>query len=371
MALSYWEHKTWLSRIGFTVVGSGIVGLNCALALKQAHPKAKVVVLERGVLPNGASTKNAGFACFGSVSELLNDLEHHTEAQVVQLVKTRAEGILALRELLGDTALDYHQWGGHDLFLKADTERFEHCLGQLQYLNTLLAPIFGKKTFVQTKNIFGLEGVQDHLITQVHEGQLNTGKMMHALLHKVQQLGIVVLNGVTVTGFEANPGHVTVATDHFEYRTQQLYLATNGFAKQLIKTDVQPARAQALITKPLPLPPPRGTFHLDQGYYYFRNVDGRVLLGGGRNLDFATETTFEQGETALVRKELERLLKEVILPGVPFEVDRYWSGIMGVGHQKKPMVEALHPNVACGVGLGGMGVAMGTAVGRSLAAALD
>ncbi len=32
MNLSYWEYKTWLSNIDYTIVGSGIVGLNCALA---------------------------------------------------------------------------------------------------------------------------------------------------------------------------------------------------------------------------------------------------------------------------------------------------------------------------------------------------
>ena len=71
MNLSYWEYKTWLSNIDYTIVGSGIVGLNCALALREEHPHAKIVVLEKGVLPQGASTKNAGFACFGSISEIL------------------------------------------------------------------------------------------------------------------------------------------------------------------------------------------------------------------------------------------------------------------------------------------------------------
>lgn len=75
MYLSYWEYKTWFKNVDFTVLGSGIVGLNCALKLREKFPKSKIIVLEKGFLPAGASTKNAGFACFGSMSEILEDLK--------------------------------------------------------------------------------------------------------------------------------------------------------------------------------------------------------------------------------------------------------------------------------------------------------
>ena len=89
MQLSYWEIKSWFTHIDYTIVGSGIVGLNCALQLKQKFPKANILVLEKGILPQGASTKNAGFACFGSLSEILDDLKTHSEQEVLELVKKR------------------------------------------------------------------------------------------------------------------------------------------------------------------------------------------------------------------------------------------------------------------------------------------
>ena len=89
MKFSYWEYKTWFSNVDFTIVGGGIVGLCCAFFLKKKHPNRKVVVLERGILPQGASSKNAGFACFGSISEILSDLKTHSEEQVLELVKKR------------------------------------------------------------------------------------------------------------------------------------------------------------------------------------------------------------------------------------------------------------------------------------------
>jgi hypothetical protein len=47
----------------------------------------------------------------------------------------------------------------------------------------------------------------------------------------------------------------------------------------------------------------RGTFHLDCGYYYFRNIGDRILLGGGRNLDFETETTTEFAQTEIIQND--------------------------------------------------------------------
>lgn len=57
MDLSYWEIKSWLTNVDFTIVGSGIVGLNCAINLQERFPKANILVLEKGILPQGASTK--------------------------------------------------------------------------------------------------------------------------------------------------------------------------------------------------------------------------------------------------------------------------------------------------------------------------
>ena len=70
MNLSYWELKSWFTNVDYTIVGSGIVGLSCALQLKDQFPKANILVLERGMLPQGASTKNAGFACFGRLLKI-------------------------------------------------------------------------------------------------------------------------------------------------------------------------------------------------------------------------------------------------------------------------------------------------------------
>src|SRR5574343_1687249 len=107
MQLSYWEIKNWFTNVDYTIVGSGIVGLHTALALRERFPSAKILVLEKGVLPQGASTKNAGFACFGSISEIIDDLKTHSEEEVIQLISKRYHGLQLLRKNLGDENLDF------------------------------------------------------------------------------------------------------------------------------------------------------------------------------------------------------------------------------------------------------------------------
>ncbi len=367
MNWSYWEYKSYLSNLDFTVVGSGIVGLSCALELRRRYPSAKILVLEKGVLPMGASTKNAGFACYGSVSELLSDLQTHSEDAVFDLVLKRWEGIQLLRKNLGDEALGYQMLGGHEIFLEEDQESLDQCVESLPRINTLLEPIFGKSPLKENRNHFGFKGIQDSLITHTFEGQIDTGKMMQNLIRLVHSNNIPILNKVAVQKFEESGSVVKVKTDQFDFETKKLCLATNGFAAELLEENVKPARAQVLLTTPVPRLEFKGTFHLDSGYYYFRNIDGRILLGGGRNLDFSAEETAEFGLTSRVQSKLEQLLQSVILPGKSFEIERRWSGIMGVGDQKIPIVKPVSDNVFCAVRLGGMGVAIGSETGKELA----
>lgn len=367
MQLSYWEYKSWLANIDFTIVGSGIVGLSTAILLKENNPKAKIIILEKGILPQGASTKNAGFACFGSISEIISDLKTHTVEEVVDLVNQRYQGIQSLRKLLGDEAMGFKLWGGHELFLDTQTAMREVCFSKLYEVNQMMTPVFGDKPFQSTPNRFDFEGIYHHYITHQFEGQLDTGMMMTALLNKVHQLGIQILNAVAVTDFIETKGGVAIKTNKFELNTSKLFIAANGFASNLLDVMVKPARAQVLVTKKIENLQIKGTFHLDEGYYYFRNIDNRILLGGGRNLDFKTEETTQFGITAMIQNELERLLENVILPQHKVEIDRRWSGIMGVGNQKRPIVKQLSDHVFCGVRLGGMGVAIGSMVGKRLA----
>lgn len=167
--------------------------------------------------------------------------------------------------------------------------------------------------------------------------------------------------------YQISVANVILETNYGEISTSNLIICTNGFANRIIGDRVKPARAQVLVTKPIPDLKIRGTFHLDRGYYYFRNIGDRILLGGGRNLDFEGETTEAISTTNLIQDKLNELLQKTILPNQDFEIDYSWAGIMGVGSEKGPIIEKMNNRVAIGVRMGGMGVAIGSDVGKKLA----
>jgi len=367
MNLSYWEIKNWFTAVDFTIVGSGIVGLHAALRLRARFPQSKILVLEKGILPQGASTKNAGFACFGSISEIIDDLRTHSEEEIIQLVQKRWNGLQLLRKTLGDATIDFKPYGGYELFLNEDRNSYEACLSRIPFVNEILKPLFKSDVFSKEVDRFGFKEIQEYLVFNPFEAQIDTGNMMQALLKRAASKDILILNQQTVTSFSENTNGVEVALSDFSYTTKKLLFATNGFATDLTKGAVKPARAQVLITEPIPNLDINGTFHLDKGYYYFRNIGNRILFGGGRNLDFESETTTEFGQTLIVQNRLEQLLKDVILPDTDFAIAHRWSGIMGLGSSKNPIVTQLSDHVYCGVRLGGMGVAIGSLIGAELA----
>jgi glycine/D-amino acid oxidase-like deaminating enzyme len=173
------------------------------------------------------------------------------------------------------------------------------------------------------------------------------------------------LNGLEVEAIETDEIRTTAG---FSFKAKHIVVTTNGFAKTLLpELNVEPARAQVLVTEPIPGLKLKGTFHYDKGYYYFRNIGNRVLFGGGRNMDFSGENTVEMSQTPLIQGKLEQLLSEMIVPYSEVKIDLRWSGIMGVGQERNPIVKKLSDHLYCGVRMGGMGVAIGSLVGKEIA----
>ena len=371
--ISYWEHQSFFGPADVAIIGAGLVGLTAALYLKQLRPGWRVVVLERGALPSGASTKNAGFACFGSISELM---EQEKRGDLQAVVAARWAGLARLRELLGDAALGYQPVGGYELFRYAEAALAAECRDRIDYFNALLAPIVGHgRTFDDASaeaRKFDFGGVGT-LLKNEHEGSLDTGRMMRALLARAWTTDVPVLTSCAVEAIETGPeGHRLPLANGPTVAAGQVLLATNAFAAELLPVlAVTPGRGQVLVTEPLPEVRLPGTFHYDHGYAYFRQLpDHRILLGGGRNLDFRAEATTEPGLTPAVQQYLENLLREVIVPGCSPRIDFRWSGVMGFGPALAPIIDWVRPGVLAAVRCNGMGVALGAGTGWQAATKL-
>ncbi len=371
--LSFWEKQSLL-QYDCILLGSGIVGLSAAISYKEKFPRKRILVLERGILPTGASTKNAGFACIGSLTEILEDLQTMTTEEVVSLVHMRLKGLQLLRSRIGDDRMNYRENGSYELISAAESSALE----QMESVNSMLFGILPGPAFShadQKLQSFGFntQHVQS-LVQNNFEGELNTGKMMRTLIDLAFERGIEIKTGCEVIGFEENAQQVLVTVQQpgsketLTFSAEQLAICTNAFAKGLLpELDITPGRGQVLITTPVKGLPFKGIYHFDKGYYYFREIEGRVLFGGGRNLDFAGEATtnFDLRET--IQQDLEEKLRTFILPNHSYTVEDRWTGIMGFGKTKRPILQAYSGRIFLAVRMGGMGIAIGSEVGRTLA----
>lgn len=364
--LSYWEKETFLNNIDYLIIGSGIVGLSTAIHLKRKFPKKKVVILERGYLPSGASTKNAGFACIGSASELLDDLENSTESEVFATVAKRWEGLRYLRQLLSDEKMDFEKFGSLELFESKERTVYNNCVEKLNYLNEQLEKITNiPRVYQLTTNSIEKASFMnfENALFNSAEGQINSGLMIQNLVQLAQSLGVRIINGIKVNEITSQSLHTNYGTINFK----KLAICTNGMAKQFLPNeDITPVRAQVVVTSEIANLKLNGTYHFDKGYYYFRNIGNRVLFGGGRNLDFKKEETDELNTSDQIINHLSSLLETHILPNSSFIIEHQWAGTMGVGDKKAPIIKQVSENIFCGVRLGGMGIAIGSLVGKEL-----
>ena len=372
MQISVWEKESFYAPKDVIIVGSGLVGLWCAWYLKKKDPKCRIAIVDRGIIPTGASTRNAGFACFGSVTELMADSKKSGEDQMLELVEMRFKGLERIRKVFGEKEIGYEPCGGFELITHQNNPGKEVLEREIALLNKKLSPIVdSKNTFrLADKKIesFGF-GNTAHLIENKLEGALHSGKLCQALLQSIQGSGVTVLNGVEITGYEKIGDQIALYTNqHFHLTTQKLLICTNAFAKELLPDlDIVPARGQVLVTSPVEGLRIKGTFHYDEGFYYFRHLGNRLLLGGARNKAIEEETTTTMDITGTIQHELEHFLAEYLLPGKKYTITDRWSGIMGMGSEKMPIIRETSPGVFCAVRMSGMGVALAAMVGEKMA----
>lgn len=362
--LSYWETQSFLSY-DVIIVGAGISGLSTAISLVEKAPSLSVLVLEKSLFPSGASTKNAGFACFGSLSELLSDIDQMSDESCLQLVKKRWRGLQKLRSRFSDRELGFEALGGYEL-VKYSQPNY---LNRLEEVNTLLFPVFNAPVFNDVSQQLLEKGfntdVFESLIFNPFEGQIDTGKTINSLWKLASELGVKILTSANVKSISKGIVAVETTSGCTEFEACKVVLTTNAFSKELVpEINLEPGRGQVLITQPIDGLKCKGTFHVDEGYFYFRNVGNRLLLGGGRNLDFNGEQTTKFGINPTIDQHLKQMLKNDILPNVAYEIDQQWSGIMAFGNEKKPILEWTDSSTLLAVRLGGMGMAIGSELGE-------
>ncbi len=362
--LSYWERQTWYSDHDFCLIGGGIVGMTTALHLRKCNPSAKICIVERGHLPTGGSTKNAGFMCFGSVGELSANIEQYGVEATLATVKLRLEGLNLLRALTGDAAIDYQACGGYEYpTTLAETEALSQ---QIPLLNTLLSDHFDlDQTFTLRTEQVG--ETKSQLIYNQYEGSIDTGKLVTTLIRLCHQAEILILPSTEVKSYTTETTGITLQTDTHPVTCHRLLLCTNAFTPSLVEVPIIPQRNQVIVTTPVEHTLIQSCFHSHQGYLYFRPLGDQILIGGGRHLFPKSEQTETFANTEEVTAWLLSWVRQYLVPHQPVGIAHKWSGILGTGDPLQPLIQEVEPNVYLAAKMNGMGVAIGAKVGQLLA----
>lgn len=359
MPLSIWEKQSFYFHSDVLIVGAGLTGLLTSIFIKKNSPSTLVRIIEKGMYPSGASVKNAGFACFGSVSEILDDIESEGKTKAYERIAKRYSGLQKLKSIIDPKLFDWEPNGAYEIFTQSEKELQKECFEAIESINSELENELGSMLFEKSSKDFGMECLVDSIYTK-KEASINTGKLMHQLIEKAKSLGVVINFGAELINYTKNGASWLMETETTSYTSEKIVFATNGFSKQFLDVDIEPGRGQIVLSSPIPNLKLKGNFHLHKGYFYFRNFEGRVLLGGGRHLDVKNENTLDQNTSPKIQNVLEELLRNSILPNIDFQIENRWAGTMAFGSKNEK--EIINKDMGNGVFLaarfGGMGLAL-------------
>jgi gamma-glutamylputrescine oxidase len=173
-------------------------------------------------------------------------------------------------------------------------------------------------------------------------------------------------------GAELVEAHRVESLDELE--AEQVVIATDGYTDGLLSSldeAIGPVRGQVIVTEPLPEHPFRRPHYARHGFDYWQQTeDGRLVLGGRRDVQLDEEFTGEEGLSEPVQRALEGFAAE-LLGSRPWITHR-WSGIFGRTADGLPLVGRVpgHDGVWVAAGYSGHGNVLGLMCGELVAQAI-
>ncbi|MHC4840374.1 MAG: NAD(P)/FAD-dependent oxidoreductase [Planctomycetota bacterium] len=358
---SYWEIGQQLptsaklpKRTDILIVGAGFMGCWLAYWIGKLHPGREVTIIERSASTMGASSRNAGFLTSGQLSEILNDIQRAGKEEVQQIFLRLRQGVRLVQQEFPDIKID--PCGSIDLDPLDDEKR--SLAAELNALADL-------EVFRPRDVIVG--GTELQVLMNCEDAGVNPVHVLQSL--RVSSRARYVFN-TDVLSFDHSSVEVR---DRGTVKFDKCFICTNSCIAELDKDSlVVPGRGQVIVTSAVETSTSRTLGYQNNGYDYYKFVNGRFLVGGGRHLFRAQETTSRFETTQNVREYLVEQATKIIGHS-QFSVDYHWSGIMGFPdgeHLFSSPVKALGPNVTAIAGFGGMGVALTPVVAQEVSDSL-
>ncbi len=334
---SFWEKNRELFTGDILIVGGGLVGLSIGIAIQKQKKQLKQRLLKICIvdqLPTGqagASTRNAGFACFGSPTEILDDLTREGENQTVNRISNRISGLSTWKNWIPSNKIEWNDCSGYEVFEREEEMNFQEVLDKLPYLNKI-----GKAASGNPMIYSKYQRISSKLPYSIRidgEASLNPGKAHNSLYGLNKELGNQIVNGISIPNrnyWHKNSEGWTIPTENGIFKAKRVVIAANAWTPKILNSDldITPGRGQILMIKSAKPIFYKGIFHAKKGYLYFRNSNNSLIIGGGRNLFQTNETSLEMTTTKEVQDYLELYVRDVLLPNQDFSIQNRWAGIM-------------------------------------------
>jgi glycine/D-amino acid oxidase-like deaminating enzyme len=340
-------------RPDVVVVGAGVTGCSCALALARAG--LRVRVHEARQVASGASGRNGGFALRGTAGPY-DQARLALGPEVAAALWRLSERALDRMEVLAGDALA--RTGSLRLAVD-ETERAElvaeyEALGQDGFAADWLDRPEGP-----------LEGRFCAGLLHPRDGALQPARWVRRLAGLAALEGVEIREGSRIEALgDLDVDHVVVATDGY----------TRGLVPSL-DAAVAPTRGQVIATEPLPERLFERPHYARHGYDYWQQTpDRRLVIGGWRDTSFATEETYEEATTPDIQGAIDGFVRELL--GFAPRVTHRWAGIFGVTADRLPLVgpvpaeHAGRAGVWAACGYSGHGNVLGFACGELVADAI-
>jgi gamma-glutamylputrescine oxidase len=331
------------------IVGGGITG--CSAALTLARAGRRVRLHDSREIAGGASGRNGGFALRGGA--MAYDQARAWLGEARALAYWRAtEAALGRIEALGGDA--FRRVGS--LRVAADGEERDELRAEFEALRD-----DGFAATWLDKLPPALDGRFAGAICHAPDGVVQPARLVRRLAAAAARAGVEIREWSRVASLDdLGAAVVLVATDGYP----------SGLLGEL-EGLIVPTRGQMLATAPLDellFPVPHYGRH---GLDYWHQDDSRRLIAGGfRDVDMASEFTADEATTPRIQEALERFVAS--LAGRPVQVTHRWAGIFGFVPDLLPVVGPVprQPGAWVAGGYSGHGNVLGFLCGELAARAI-
>lgn len=346
------------------IVGGGITGITLAYTL--AEKGASVGLLESGLLAGEASGRNAGFLLAAPAEPYRERIEFWGREGARAVLQIGRRSHQRLRELVQRHGIDceYEQKGSLRLSRTSiETEDIRASLPELRHDGFPMREVAVADVVPESA-----KGLFDAAFEVPEDGQVHPVHLLHGIAVAAIERGARIHAHSRVTSARWQAGLWQVKANGHAARARTLVIATNAYTPQLVPSLaslIAPRRGQMVATEPLSERITDKPVYAQYGYQYWRQTaDGRLIIGGWRDVDFDSESGFETEPTPRIQEAIERGLAQLVPGGA--RIEHRWAGTMGFARDGRPLVGWLDASHHLAICAGFTGHGMGMAAGCTL-----